>query len=154
MGTTSSRKRLLLHLTVALLTLEFIVQVLAFVFAYKPISAGWDMNVRLAGYSHVNITLEVFILSLIYLLTDIWLLVLPIHTIWSLQLPLQTRIGVTWVFVFGGVACAGAVMKLVYIYPTLNSFDPVCKSHSPILSVQSSALLFLDGFYISLYLLP
>ena len=130
MASASKIKRILLHLTVILLTLELVIQVFAFVFAYNPISAGWDMNVRLEGYSHVNITLEVLILSIIYLVTDVWLLVLPLHTIWTLQLPLQTRIGVTWVFVFGGVACAGAIMKAVYIYATLDSYDPVCKSRS------------------------
>lgn len=132
MAAASKIKRILLHFTVVLLTLELIVQVFAFVFAYKPIAAGWDMRVRLAGYSHLNITLEVFILSIIYLVTDVWLLILPLHTIWTLQLPLQTRIGVTWVFLFGGVACAGAIMKAVYIYPTLDSYDPVCESHFPI----------------------
>jgi len=53
------------------------------------------------------------------------LLILPIHTIWSLKLPIQTRIGVTWVFVFGGVACCGAILKACYIYDTLDTFDPV-----------------------------
>jgi len=126
MGATSRFKRMLLHGTVVLLVLELLVQVFAYVFAYKPISANWDMNTRLDGYTtHLNITLEIFILSILYLLTDIWLLILPVHTIWKLQLSLQTRIGVTWIFVFGGVACAGAIVKACYIYPTLYSFDPL-----------------------------
>jgi hypothetical protein len=129
MATTSKTKRILLHITAVVLTLQFLVQVFAYIFANKPISAGWDMNVRISGYSHPNTTLEIFILSIFYLLTDVWLLILPIHTIWALQLPIQTRIGVTWVFVFGGVACCGAIVKAVYIYPTLDSFDPVCESH-------------------------
>jgi hypothetical protein len=132
MATTSKTKRILLHITVVVLALQFLVQVFTYVFANHPISAGWDMKVRIAGYSHPNTTLEIFILSIIYLLTDVWLLILPIHTIWSLKLPIQTRIGVTWVFVFGGVACCGAILKACYIYDTLDTFDPVCKSHSSV----------------------
>lgn len=129
MARASKTKQILLHITVVVLVLEFVVQVFLYIFSNKPISAGWDMDVRLAGYSHLNTTLEIFILSILYLLTDVWLLVLPLHTIWTLQLPLQTRIGVTWVFLFGGVACAGAILKAVHIYSTLNSFDPLCESH-------------------------
>ena len=85
------------------------------------------MNVRLNGFISLNVSLEIFILNFICLITDIWLLILPIHTIWSLKLPLRTRIGVTWVFAFGGVACAGAVMKSIYVYPVFRSYDPSCK---------------------------
>src|ERR1700712_405537 len=85
------------------------------------------MDVRLAGFTQVNLSLEIFILTIFYLLMDLWLLILPLHTIWSLQLPLRTRIGVAWVFIFGGVACAGAILKTVDIYPVFHSYDPLCK---------------------------
>ncbi|KAF1808895.1 hypothetical protein P152DRAFT_476982 [Eremomyces bilateralis CBS 781.70] len=124
MGVASMTKRILLHSTVVFLILELIIQVFAFVFACKPISAAWDMDVRLAGFKSINLALEIFVLTVIYLATDVWLLVLPIHTVWSLQLPLWTRIGVTWVFAFGGVACAGAVVKTIYVYPVFHSWDP------------------------------
>jgi hypothetical protein len=127
-GPSSTVKRWLLHLTVVILVAEWIVQILAFTFATKPISAAWDMDVRLSGFkSTVNLPLEVFILTIFYLLMDVWLLVVPIHTIWSLQLSLRKRISVTCVFIFGGVACAGAIVKTIYIYPVLDSYDATCK---------------------------
>jgi hypothetical protein len=127
-GPSSRVKKWLLHLTVAILVIEWVVQTLAFIFATKPISAAWDMDVRLSGFEKtVNLPLEVFILTIFYLVMDIWLLIVPIHTIWTLQLPLRTRIGVSCVFIFGGVACAGAIVKTVYIYPVLDSYDATCK---------------------------
>jgi hypothetical protein len=129
MGHSSKIKQWLLHTTVIILVAEWIVQIPAFVFATKPISAAWDFNVRLSGFEQtVNAPLEVFILTILYFVMDVWLLVFPIHTIWNLQLPLRTRISASMVFIFGGVACAGAIVKTVYIYPAFNSYDSTCKS--------------------------
>ena len=127
-GPTSRVKIWLLHVTVGILIAEWVTQILAFTFATKPISAAWDMDVRLSGFKNtVNLPLEVFILTIFYLIMDVWLLIVPIHTIWTLQLPLRKRIGVSCIFIFGGVACAGAVVKTVYIYPVLDSYDATCK---------------------------
>ena len=125
-GLTSYIKRILLHVTVAFLAVQFLVQVLATVLSCRPISAAWDIHVRLAGFSSFNVPLEVLTIMVFYLITDIWLLAFPIHVIWTLSLPLRTRIAVTWVFIFGGVACAGAIVKMAYIYPTFDSYDPSC----------------------------
>lgn len=133
MGHSSRFKRWLLHITVVILAAEWVVQILAFTFATKPISAAWDMDVRLSGFINtVNLPLEVFILTIFYLVIDVWLLILPIHTIWTIPFSLRTRISVTWVFIFGGVACAGAVVKTVYIYPVLDSYDATCKFFSSV----------------------
>jgi hypothetical protein len=127
-GVASPTKRLLLHLTVALLLMELIVQVCAYAFSCQPISAVWDMDVRLASFTAINVPLEKFILGVIYFVTDVWLLLLPIQTIWALQMPLRARIGATCIFIFGAVACTGAIVKTTYVYPVFNSYDPTCKS--------------------------
>jgi hypothetical protein len=146
LGVASTTKRILLHFTVVFLIIEFLVQIFAYIFACKPISAGWDMEVRLAGYTSLNLPLEIYILTVIYLLTDVWLFVLPIHSIWTLQLPLRTRIGVTWVFLFAGVACGGAILKTVYVYRVFNSFDPTCKfSQVPALPLDNPLLTYTYG---------
>jgi hypothetical protein len=125
----SKPKRWLLHGTVALLISEWLIQMFAIIFANSPVSAGWDMNVRIDGFKRViNLGLEIFVLTIFCVLLDVWLLVLPVSTIWSLQLPLRTRISVSFCFVFCGVACAGAVLKTLYIYPVFNSYDSTCKT--------------------------
>jgi len=131
-GLTSDIKRMLLHVTAAILAAQFLVQVIAYVFSCKPISAAWDINVRLAGFSSINVPLEIFILTIFYLLMDVWLLVFPLHTIWSLSLPLRTRMAVTWVFIFGGVACAGAILKTAHVYSVFDSYDPLCTLPTPL----------------------
>ncbi|ORY10943.1 hypothetical protein BCR34DRAFT_614882 [Clohesyomyces aquaticus] len=123
-GLSSRPKRILMHATSLLLILQFLVQVLAYVFAYSPISAGWNMDVRIAGFKSIDLALEIFVLTIVYLLTDVWLLVLPIYTIWNLQLPTRARVGVLWIFVFGFVACVGAVVKTVFVRRTFESWDP------------------------------
>lgn len=136
-GRTSRIKRILLHITTILLILQFLNQIFVYVFACKPISAGWDLDVRLTGYKCDNVPLEIFALAIVYIVMDVWLLVLPIHTVWNLQLPLRTRIGVTWVFTFGIVACAGAIYKTVYVYSVFDSFDPNCKSFPSLVGLLS-----------------
>jgi len=126
MGHSSKTKRVLLHVTVIILVLEFIIQVFLSVFATNPISAGWDMRTRVfTGFkARFDLPREMFIMTIFCLAMDVWLLVLPIHTFWTLQLPLRTRISVTWVFIFGAVACVGATLKACYIYAVFNSYDP------------------------------
>jgi len=94
----------------------------------RPIAAAWDLEVRLAGYTDIiNLPLEITVMAIINLVIDLWLLALPIHSVLSLQMPLQKRIGVTAIFLIGAVGCAGAVVKLVFLSPTLNSYDSTCK---------------------------
>ena len=125
----SQTKTWLLHITVALLLAEWLVQLLGTSFATQPISAIWNMNVRIAGFKQtINLSLEIFLLTIFCVIMDVWLLLLPISTIWTLKLPLRTRISVTWCFFFGGVACVGAIMKCWYIYPVFNSYDSTCRS--------------------------
>ncbi|KAF1812341.1 hypothetical protein P152DRAFT_33130 [Eremomyces bilateralis CBS 781.70] len=118
-------KRILLHCTVVFIFLEFAITGFLHIFAYKPISAGWDIDVRLAGFTSINVPLGIFIGSIVYLITDVWLLIIPIHTVWTLRLSIWRRIGITWVFAFGSVACVGAILKTIYVYPLFDSYDPL-----------------------------
>ncbi|KAF2402025.1 hypothetical protein EJ06DRAFT_372004 [Trichodelitschia bisporula] len=123
-GVAAPRTRVFLHITSVALTLQFIVQVFTFVFGWRPIRGGWDLQARLDGaVPRYNLALSIFFMSIVYLLMDIWLLVLPIHTVLRLRLPLGTRVGVSSVFLFGAFACVGAVLKTAYVYRVFNSYD-------------------------------
>jgi hypothetical protein len=125
----SKVKRWILHSTVAVLIAEWLIQMLAIIFASNPVSAGWDMNVRINGFKQIlNLGLEIFVLTVFCVVLDVWLLFLPVSTIWSLQLPIRTRISVCCCFIFGAAAVGGAIMKTAYIYPVFNSYDSTCKS--------------------------
>ncbi|KAK1985718.1 hypothetical protein LZ30DRAFT_355846 [Colletotrichum cereale] len=123
MALGSTTKRILLIITYVLLVLQFIIQTLVYVFAYKPIAANWDFDVRLAGFTSINISLEFFILTIFNLFVDIWLLFLPIHTIWNMNMGLRARIGILWIFFFGAIACVGAAVRTAYIHKVFDSWD-------------------------------
>jgi len=124
----SRPKRYILHATTTVLIIMYIAPLLLATLSTRPIAAAWDLDVRLAGYTDIiNLPLEITVMAIINLVIDLWLLALPIHSVLSLQMPLQKRIGVTAIFLIGAVGCAGAVVKLVFLSPTLNSYDSTCK---------------------------
>ncbi|KAF2396914.1 hypothetical protein EJ06DRAFT_177948 [Trichodelitschia bisporula] len=125
MALTSRTKRRILDVTVVIIVMSWVLQCLLFIFAFDPIAAAWDFKLRLHAHENFDLANDIFIFSIIYLITDIWLLILPLHTVWTMRLPLRTRLGVTWIFIFGGVACAGAILKCVFIYPVFHSYDPL-----------------------------
>lgn len=123
-GGTSSRQRKIIKITGVILTLVFIAATLTYSFSCTPIAAIWDMDIRLSSFKQLNISAIVLFYSICYTILDIWLLALPIHIVWSLQLPLETKVKVTCIFFLGGVACVGSIIKCIGIYSTFDSFDP------------------------------
>ncbi|MCJ1466364.1 hypothetical protein MMC07_004983 [Pseudocyphellaria aurata] len=54
--------------------------------------------------------------------TDFYLLILPLPAVWSLQLPIRKKIGVSAIFLTGLVACICSIVGVVYRAPvSLNS---------------------------------
>jgi hypothetical protein len=120
-------KKWLIYGTFAFYTVLVVVSILIFVFACRPISAGWDLAVRVQHYQYLDLEAVVLSMGVTYAIGDVWLLVLPIHQVLQLKMSPRKKASVIIVFAFGAIACAGAVLKCAYIPPVFNSYDPTCK---------------------------
>lgn len=71
-------------------------------FACRPIAASWDP--LLAPTAQCANRAAIYIATaLIGIITDVMLLVLPLPTIWRLQMPVKQKIGLTGMFAIGSM---------------------------------------------------
>ena len=66
-----------------------------------PIHYGWDRFSRPMQGHCVNLKAEVLATSVLNTLGDVALLILPIPTLWNLQMPLKQRLGLVVMFLLG-----------------------------------------------------
>lgn len=76
--------------------------ILVFYFACNPIAASWDpVLATMPTTTCVNKPAEYLAQAAINIFTDFAVFVLPMSTVWSLQLPFRQRVGVIAVFATG-----------------------------------------------------
>lgn len=76
--------------------------VICMVFACSPIEAAWDTALHmLATTKCLNWPLSYLAQAAFNIATDIALFILPVKTVWRLQLPIQQRLGVICMFASG-----------------------------------------------------
>ncbi|KAI9882493.1 MAG: hypothetical protein M1823_005765 [Watsoniomyces obsoletus] len=87
--------------------------VLAFIFQCTPVSGAWDMLVVTCRVDVARLQLGICIFNL---LTDIFILLLPIPTVWQLQVNIKKKLGLIILFslgVLGTVVTALRTRKVV-----------------------------------------
>ncbi|MCJ1252151.1 hypothetical protein MMC30_009389 [Trapelia coarctata] len=57
------------------------------------------------------------------LVSDLILLILPLHSVWKLQMKLKRKLQVSAVFATGVIACVSSLMRLIYSIQIFNSAD-------------------------------
>lgn len=90
---------------------------------HRPLSAFWT---PLATYPHTCINEGVFMFSfsIITIILDFLILLLPLPVVWSLQLPKKQRIAVASLFFLGVIVCISGIIQAVYIKQALvDSYD-------------------------------
>ncbi|KAM0801902.1 hypothetical protein BDR22DRAFT_145079 [Usnea florida] len=55
--------------------------------------------------------------------SDLYLVILPLPAVWSMQLPLRKKIGVSAMFLTGSVACIASILGLYYRVIEINTDD-------------------------------
>lgn len=75
--------------------------ILWYLFQCTPIHYFWDGVNGLKQGHCVNLKAEVLSVAVLNALADVLLLILPIPTLWNLQLPLKQRVGLCMVFFLG-----------------------------------------------------
>ncbi|KAK3942531.1 hypothetical protein QBC46DRAFT_362537 [Diplogelasinospora grovesii] len=89
----------------------------------RPLSKMWDMTGTVQG-SCINTTAFFYSTSSFNILTDIWILALPIRTLRELTLPRQEKIALFLIFGVGTFACVASIVRLHTIYTYTEAADP------------------------------
>jgi hypothetical protein len=96
---------------------------LAAIFQCTPISFFWNKNQPGTCF---NANAFVLVTSIINVVTDFIIVVMPMPIIWKLDMPRARKIGVCGIFLLGGVVVFASTIRLVYLH-NLSTFDPTCK---------------------------
>ena len=71
------------------------------IFQCTPIRFMWDKTIP--GGHCINVTAALTGLAVLNMVSDITILILPMHAVWHLQVPLSQRIAVACIFLLGGL---------------------------------------------------
>jgi len=98
-------------------------------FVCKPASSIFNLNVRLYQNYHCAPPWKAVLgWGVVYILADIWLVILPIKILWNVNLPPQKRWGINFILACGGVAAAATIAKTVFLKNGFDSWDISCEA--------------------------
>ncbi|CAJ2501976.1 Uu.00g048290.m01.CDS01 [Anthostomella pinea] len=92
------------------------------VLACIPVEVSWQMN-TIGDNRCINKPLFLFITSIINIVLDILVYLLPVPLILKLRLPRSQRVALLVPFTIGGVVCVASAMRLVVIHELPNARD-------------------------------
>ncbi|KAK3214909.1 hypothetical protein GRF29_19g1663200 [Pseudopithomyces chartarum] len=93
------------------------------VFQCIPVAAAFTPLLRIKGAECMNRYYVLLAPSTLNVILDFYVFALPIPTLWRLQMPLRTKIGVISVFAFGGISVIlsmirfHSLLKLISLNP-------------------------------------
>ncbi|KAL7773651.1 hypothetical protein CFE70_003617 [Pyrenophora teres f. teres 0-1] len=92
------------------------------IFACNPIAASW--NPMLLATAKCSNRGAIYIsTAVIGIATDIMLILIPVPTIWGLQMPTKQKIGLTLIFGVGSITMVTSIIRLVVLLPALTDMD-------------------------------
>jgi len=118
--------RILANILIAISLAQFFISECIFIFRCYPVKYGFNvaetwkakcLDNRKSGYSTAGT----------HLILDTAVLILPMYSIWKLQLPLRDRLRIMAVFLLGIFACICAALRFVYISKIVTGLDVTCK---------------------------
>ncbi|KFY50910.1 hypothetical protein V496_09074 [Pseudogymnoascus sp. VKM F-4515 (FW-2607)] len=110
-------------LLMAVIVSATIAQTLCTVFECVPVAGVWDT----ASYPNarcINNIAFSYSAACLSVVTDIWALVLPISTVWRLQIPTKRKYVITALFSLGLFACIAGIVRMAFLITLLDSNDP------------------------------
>ncbi|KAJ6258500.1 hypothetical protein Dda_6542 [Drechslerella dactyloides] len=91
-----------------------------------PLRAGFDLRYRLAvggGARCLDPVREVIGLTVIGIVTDVALFLLPVSVVWLLGLSIVQKVMISGLFMLAGLACVASAVRLHYLLRFYESFD-------------------------------
>ncbi|KAF2657260.1 hypothetical protein K491DRAFT_342989 [Lophiostoma macrostomum CBS 122681] len=109
--------------TIWLLAVFCIICVICCLTQCIPLHKMWDFTGTVAG-TCINTTALFYSTSTFNIITDIWILILPIQTLLSIQRPRREKAGLIVVFGLGVFSCIASIVRLHSIRIYTESKDP------------------------------
>lgn len=94
----------------------------ALLMACRPVAAAW--NPLVPGANCLDRSIIYVVAAAVGVLTDLLLLVLPVPTVMSLNVPIRQRLGLVGLFAVGSATVITGAVRLAMVHPTLESQDP------------------------------
>lgn len=109
--------------TMGLLTVFFILCFSITAAQCNPAHKMWDVTLTVPGKC-INTTIFFYATSAFNIITDIWILALPIKTLRSINRPQHEKIALFAIFGIGSVSCIMSIVRLHSIYTYTLAEDP------------------------------
>lgn len=102
--------------------------VFAIIFQCIPIEYNWDTTID--GGHCINIGQFALVTSILNVLTDVTILILPLPLVQKIQVTPQKRRGLMLLFALGGGACVVGITRAAWIGKLNGTVDATCKFSS------------------------
>ncbi|KAI0839478.1 hypothetical protein F5Y06DRAFT_23125 [Hypoxylon sp. FL0890] len=118
--------------------------VFAIIFQCTPIEFNWDTTIP--GGHCIDIGALALVTSILNVLTDVAILVLPLPLVWKLKVTPRRRLGLIILFGLGGGACVVGITRAGYIGKLNATVDPTWDN---VPAAYLSTIEILAGFLVS-----
>ncbi|PGH02239.1 hypothetical protein AJ79_07688 [Helicocarpus griseus UAMH5409] len=116
--------RTAVYLTIAFIACYATSGLLVIIFSCNPVEGSWDLNVASQPTTYcVNRPVNYIAQASFNIFSDIVIILLPIRTIWKLQMPLNQRLSIIAIFACGFFVCIVSVIRLTAVSKLLTSTD-------------------------------
>ncbi|KAF2008585.1 hypothetical protein BU24DRAFT_468705 [Aaosphaeria arxii CBS 175.79] len=109
--------------TIYLLTVFVVICIIVCVTQCLPLHKMWDLTGQVPG-TCINTTAFFYSTSTFNILTDIWIIYLPINTLLKIQRPRREKLALIFVFSLGVFSCIASIVRLHSIRIYTESPDP------------------------------
>ncbi|KAF8849938.1 hypothetical protein BDZ45DRAFT_697162 [Acephala macrosclerotiorum] len=106
-----------------------IAQEFATIFQCVPVAGVWNTTKYPDARCIDNVAFS-YSASALSVFTDMWTLVLPLPTVWALQIPTRKKMVLTFLFSLGMFACIAGIIRMVYLITLLTSTDQPWDTYS------------------------
>ncbi|OCK73350.1 hypothetical protein K432DRAFT_313029, partial [Lepidopterella palustris CBS 459.81] len=100
--------------TIAVLITFLIISVIVDFTQCTPLNLGWDFTGTVKGHC-INSFMWFFSIATFNIVTDVWIIGLPIKTIISIQRPLRDKIGLCFIFGIGIFSLSASIVRIQLI---------------------------------------
>ncbi|RPA85292.1 hypothetical protein BJ508DRAFT_359027 [Ascobolus immersus RN42] len=114
--------------TFGLLTAFLCASIMTVFLQCMPLSQFWDLTLLPTEKNCINTTAFFYSTSVFNIITDVWILLLPVKLLWRVQRPTIQKIALLGVFAVGSFACIASCIRLYTIEIFTKSADPLYDS--------------------------
>ncbi|EFR03645.1 integral membrane protein [Nannizzia gypsea CBS 118893] len=126
-GTNSVIMKWLVFSSIVIVALQVIIFCIVVIFTCRPVSAYWTLSFK--PQECINETAHLLAGTIINIVTDLLVVVLPIPTVMGLKLPYRQRIILALLFGAGFAVCIAGTFKIYFLYKYNISHDKTWASY-------------------------